>query len=307
VTLIGHVTQKWQFLIRQSIGGWFLIWARRNARGTQLNPAQLPPEVRSYFALDENHDRKARMDVGEDNTKDVSAFKALLEKNCKVRWQVPHAPSIEVKGIIEAEIRDVHRKKKRPTRAKNAIRNMVDLMRFVGADEPRLINKYTFKYSSCGYSVSVQLAAGTWVHNGDKAWDTMTEKTPIIGFSIQTIVEGSDVEVNMDPFEIPVAVKDVERAIEEMEKQADFYWKRDNLDHFRVTRDGHDVGYATYGLGEFELEENGEEEVSELNRQAMKEALDKQYGDDGFTGFKPGDELEVNGYTLEFYDDDATY
>lgn len=72
-----------------------------------------------------------------------------------------------------------------------------------------------------------------WLHNGDDF--NIPMGTPLIGFTIQTIVEGSDVEINGDEFRVPVETEKVDSWVQDMEKQAEFYWKRDNLTHWRLT------------------------------------------------------------------------
>jgi len=78
--------------------------------------------------------------------------------------------------------------------------------------------------------------------NFHSAWD-IPINTPILGFSIQTIVEGSKADVDGEYMEVPIAVKKVQQWIDNMEEQAEFYWKRDNWRWF-IVMDSNDNEYS---------------------------------------------------------------
>jgi hypothetical protein len=69
---------------------------------------------------------------------------------------------------------------------------------------------------------------GPWIHNGDGLWDKLTGETPILGFTIQTIVEGSSAEVNSDEFELPVTGDEIEGWMKQMESEAAGIWEEAN-------------------------------------------------------------------------------
>ena len=90
---------------------------------------------------------------------------------------------------------------------------------------------------ACGKKHTVKLVTkplevdkyrGPWLHNGDPLWEKLTMNTPIVGFTIQTIVEGSDVEVNSDEFDLPVDEAVVEAWIKDMEERATELWEDAN-------------------------------------------------------------------------------
>lgn len=90
-------------------------------------------------------------------------------------------------------------------------------------------------------------------HNGDD-WSGL-DPAVITGFTIQTIVEGSEVTVDSDRFEFPVPAAAVRDWLEEMEAQAAFYWKRDNGLWYAVTdTHGADLGLAVDVWGDLEVE-----------------------------------------------------
>jgi hypothetical protein len=114
------------------------------------------------------------------------------------------------------------------------ITNLQDLCDWLSAETPRTLNRHIYKATGCGASISLQFADGTWLHNGpthaESAWATLAIDTPVVGFTIQTIVEGSEATVDSDTFTLPVAVADVEAWIDEMEDEASRLWDEANLD-----------------------------------------------------------------------------
>jgi hypothetical protein len=155
------------------------------------------------------------------------------------------------------------------------ITNLADLCEWAGADSPRSLNHRLYKDTACGASLSLLLPSGDlttclkcrlyftrfscganvgqgecdcprcqgfcgcdrlrWVHCGDARWETLPIETDIEGFTIQTIVEGSDAEVNSDTFTLPCDVAYVETWVAEMESQADELWQDANRDDTEAT------------------------------------------------------------------------
>ncbi len=146
------------------------------------------------------------------------------------------------------------------------IRTLSELCDYFGADTPVGLNRRIYKDTDCGASISVlrafplepcgmcvkfyaqfQCGATTgsgecdcpkcqgfctcdpWVHNGRIGWDRL-DNTNAIGFTIQTIVEGSDATVDSDTFMFPVKKSDVRRWIADMEEQASALWNEANTD-----------------------------------------------------------------------------
>lgn len=109
------------------------------------------------------------------------------------------------------------------------IRNLQDLCDYFYAEEPSMLNKRIYKGTDCGASISVYLGGDVAIHPGDPAWNTLAPETDIRAFTIQTIVEGSDAEVNSNLFQLPVKCSEVNKWIEYMEMEAEFLWKEANL------------------------------------------------------------------------------
>jgi hypothetical protein len=107
------------------------------------------------------------------------------------------------------------------------IKDLRGLMDFLSADAPQDLNRRIYKSTDCGASISVRRPDGTWLHNGRIGWDLLTA---IDAFTIQTIVEGSDAEVNSEPFILPVAEETVNEWIEDMEAQASDLWDEANVE-----------------------------------------------------------------------------
>lgn len=136
---------------------------------------------------------------------------------------------------------------------KDHIESMKDLCNYFYADEPDMLNKRIYKGTDCGASISVYLetpdsdpvpegyelvyssGSNGWgvenyraIHNGDPAWRELAIQTPIIGFTIQTIVEGSDATVDSDPFVLPVPKQQVADWMDYMEAEANWLWEEAN-------------------------------------------------------------------------------
>lgn len=106
------------------------------------------------------------------------------------------------------------------------LRSLEDLLDYFAADRPQSLNRRIYKDTECGASISVQTPDGVWHHDGQD-WSGITE---IIAFTIQTIVEGSDAEINSNIFTFPVLTTAVDRWIEYMEEQADAIWCEANAE-----------------------------------------------------------------------------
>ena len=104
------------------------------------------------------------------------------------------------------------------------ITNLRDLCDELSADSPSSLNRRIYKDTACGASISIYPVEGEPIHNGDRRWESLDIDTPIKGFTIQTIVEGSDAEINSELFELPVDSSDVENWIEQMEERASELW-----------------------------------------------------------------------------------
>lgn len=109
------------------------------------------------------------------------------------------------------------------------IHNLYDLCLLFGADCDRplvSLNRRLRKDTACGASISLKLADGSWRHNGDK--ELTAADLPVAGFTIQTIVEGSEATVDSDTFTFPVRAQKVRQWITYMEQAADELWHEVN-------------------------------------------------------------------------------
>lgn len=107
------------------------------------------------------------------------------------------------------------------------IKNFLDLLQHFGADNPEGLNRMVYKMTDCGASITVTLKDGAVFKNGDD-WLCLSAEAEVESFTIQTIVEGSDAEVNSHAFILPVSKKEVDGFIEYMEAQADILWREAN-------------------------------------------------------------------------------
>ena len=116
------------------------------------------------------------------------------------------------------------------------ITTLQELRDFFGAESVSGLNRRIYKDTSCGASISLLLGPdpaheGFWLHDGfnDELWrDLDRSEAYAYGFSIQTIVEGSDATVDSEPFLFPVAEEEVTTWIEYMEAEAHTLWEEAN-------------------------------------------------------------------------------
>jgi len=110
------------------------------------------------------------------------------------------------------------------------IRTLADLCEFFEVDEPRSLPRRIYKNTDCGASISLQLSDGAWLHTGFPGWEDLTDKTTILAFTLQTIVEGSDATVDSQSFVLPVTQESVKRFIDYMEEEAERLWQEANVE-----------------------------------------------------------------------------
>lgn len=94
-----------------------------------------------------------------------------------------------------------------------------DLASFLGAEGIQGMNRRLYKDTRCGASISLIGYQREW-HNGQDWSEVEAEPRLAYGFTIQTIVEGSDATVDSDLFRFPVKAREVRQWITEMEAQA---------------------------------------------------------------------------------------
>jgi hypothetical protein len=111
-------------------------------------------------------------------------------------------------------------------RRPEVITTLVELCAHFDADEPRSLNRRLYKDTDCGASISVQTLDGVWHHNGED-WNGIAT---IQAFTIQSIVEGSDAEVNSGTFTLPVEALEVDEWIDYMEEETERLWNEANAE-----------------------------------------------------------------------------
>jgi hypothetical protein len=94
---------------------------------------------------------------------------------------------------------------------------------------PAMLNRRIYKGTACGASISLHFGTGAVIHNGyDHECTDEDIQSGLVGFTIQTIVEGSDATVDSELFALPVPRVVVDQWIEYMESEAEMLWKEAN-------------------------------------------------------------------------------
>jgi hypothetical protein len=108
------------------------------------------------------------------------------------------------------------------------ITDFKSLLAYWGADTCASLNRRVYKNTSCGASLSIQLADGEWIHNGDPRWQTLTGLEALACFTVQTIVEGSEATVDSGKIRFPVTINHLENILKEIEEEAARLWSEAN-------------------------------------------------------------------------------
>lgn len=208
------VKEKWQVRFSPSILG-VVPRVRRGGRGDWGPARDAPDHVRAFLDVAEG-----ALSMNKETWPDVATVQANAQE---IKWQKSRWPQ----GWLTIE-RRIEVAPPIPPGSGPRINSLQDLCNFLGADSPRGLNRRIYKDTDCGASLSLYLKDGTAIHNGDSRWDTLPMGTPIRGFTIQTIVEGSDATVDSDLFWVPCPVKWVDEWIKEMESRASELWEEAN-------------------------------------------------------------------------------
>lgn len=145
-----------------------------------------------------------------------------------------------------------------------------------------------------------------WLFPGDK-W-SVTRETNLLGFLIKTCIDGSEVTVSSEEFTIPVEVNKVKDCIEELEKQADFYWMRDNLDHWRmIDPDGREYFFETDGWNNPKWHEENRE-IPDIVKNRVISWIKKRFGESFYVIDQDKEfRFGCKGWTVSQYQDDSEY
>jgi hypothetical protein len=128
-----------------------------------------------------------------------------------------------------------------------------------------------------------------WAHNGSELWNHITMDTKLLGFTIQSIVEGSDATVDSSEFVCPVDTKEVDDWIKEMEEETSRIWKAANTYLYEVvTKKKKQANYyvrLNWGDVEWEdevppkkLKEKVEKYLKEIGAEDLRTDLDGEAG-----------------------------
>jgi hypothetical protein len=214
-------TETWEIKLADSISGILFLGSRKNGRGPWLTFDQTPKPVRDYIMAEvvpgEAHNAVIHRSVAAN----LDDLQSLISGVGQDRFGQRRGNQ----ATIWVEVEKPPPPRRPIPRGVPAIRTLQDLIDHFGADDVTRLNRAVYRGTDAGASISVQTPDGAWHDNGDD-WSAITE---IVAFKIQTIVEGSDYEVNMmDPFVLPVTVAAVNRWIEELEVEATRLWEEAN-------------------------------------------------------------------------------
>jgi hypothetical protein len=224
-----RITERWVFGIGTSILGPVLRSARKGHRHAVPTTA-LPEHVRQYLGLDTAN---MVIEAASLPVSDMDARRAFWrDLHDKPLTELGAADRHMRRGVLYLHVDLAVERANRPTvpRGTPAIRTFRQLLRHFDAESPARLNRRIYKDTACGASISIQLRGGDWIHNGSPRWEELTGAEPLVAFTIQTIVEGSDAEVNSAPFVLPVATQEVTDWMTDMEAEADQLWHEANMD-----------------------------------------------------------------------------
>jgi hypothetical protein len=109
------------------------------------------------------------------------------------------------------------------------------------------------RYGTMNLPVLVGHQSGRAWHCGDDWSDLDADPSQAAGFTIQTIVEGSDETVDSDRFEFPVFDNEIDSWMKGMEAEASWLWKRDNGDWYQIyNAAGDEIGIVVNIWGDIE-------------------------------------------------------
>lgn len=129
--------------------------------------------------------------------------------------------------------------------------NLADLLEKRGYETPWELGRELYKNTACGpWVVFYTPLADRWIgdhrvdsvyYESKQAGQSKTEQTwwdSCTGIGIGSIVEGSDVEVGPETLIFPFTEKDFDDAVQGVNDEATFYWKRDNCLYFTLWKEG---------------------------------------------------------------------
>lgn len=239
--MVSRKSQTWYVRVEKTDKLALLRWVRRAGTAKKLCGKYIPDHVREYMCADE----KDFIDMQFDKLPDCENLHVL--KDCTEQY---------LNGRISIEIDEKRESFRRPPT--KSIRLVHQLMDEFGEEGLFDLYRNIYKYTDCGPSIGFEVYGLPSNHKArpdygkgpeqDKfLWiycDTLRtlpslkemEKKGwfVTGVSISSIVEGSDVEVEPVRLDSTNSKKDFWKAVEDVNKEASFYWERDNSQWFFV-------------------------------------------------------------------------
>ncbi len=112
--------------------------------------------------------------------------------------------------------------------------NIEELLKEEGHENFWQFGRSLYKYTDCGPWCRLALDDGDDIYYESTKANESLDAYNIIGLEIGSIVEGSDVEVGPTLLKFPFTSEELWNTVEEINKEAVFYWERDNEDDFLV-------------------------------------------------------------------------
>ena len=214
----------WEAKIADSISGIIFIKARKRGRGPWLEYDDLPQRVKDYLQLERLPGRAGHVKIG--GVRNIDELEEIIVHYGREHERLTRQRGNQATLWFEVDAESRPARPRIIPRGTPAIRSLQDLMNYFSAERVTDLNRRIYRGTECGASISVRTPDGVWHHNGQD-WSGIEE---ITAFTIQTIVEGSDAEVNSAPFVLPVTEEEVENWITHMESEADSLWREANSD-----------------------------------------------------------------------------
>jgi hypothetical protein len=154
-------------------------------------------------------------------------------------------------------------------------------------------------YNSKGVENGVEWEKSTMV---DSIYyeDRLAKDTPrdfldhIKGVKVGSIVEGSDVEIDGFELEFPFDMNKFWEKVEEVDKEASFYWDRDNNQFLKATKGQKEFFFKISCFGEI-----GWETVPKTSKK-LRETIESHQEE--LVNIEDGSELELDGWKFENVD-----
>ena len=165
------------------------------------------------------------------------------------------------------------------------INNVKELCELNGNENFYQFGRSLYKYTACGPWCRLIMEDDSDIYyESDKA---NTKDINAVALEIGSIVEGSDVEIGPYRLDFPFDDETMWDVVEEINNEADFYWKRDNEDDFIIECGGKEY-VVTTGWG-FEYSEDTPESVK---------TFFENFYEDNYSDMEDGETRENSHYKV---------